>query len=214
MANIKEIERALDPQSMRFVLDRDLTTGEGYTYKAKEDTGESDMVTSLLSVEHIVKVEIADRSVLVSQDGDAQWSSLLAQVAPFIREAEPISDSLKDSKTEDSASTKKRAHLDRRPIAENLRSVIDPELGINIVDLGLIYDIRQEKDKVAVDFTATTPGCPMRRYLEQHIEGALQKSKGVDNYEVNIVWDPTWSPDMMNPNVDLFSASPSKAGIL
>jgi metal-sulfur cluster biosynthetic enzyme len=63
--------------------------------------------------------------------------------------------------------------IDRREIARNLRHVIDPELGVNVVDLGLVYSILFDDGKLIVEYTATTPGCPMRRYLQQQIEEAL-----------------------------------------
>jgi metal-sulfur cluster biosynthetic enzyme len=84
-------------------------------------------------------------------------------------------------------------------IREWLRQVYDPELGVNIVDLGLVYEIRDEPDSVYVRMTLTTPGCPMHdtiiggvnRVLNEH----LKESKEV---KVDIVWEPMWSPDNMS----------------
>ncbi|MDZ7692009.1 MAG: iron-sulfur cluster assembly protein [Balneolaceae bacterium] len=63
--------------------------------------------------------------------------------------------------------------LNRTAIVQKLREVIDPELGVNIVDLGLVYGIYPEEDRVVVEYTVTTPGCPMRRFLQQKVEEAL-----------------------------------------
>jgi len=81
---------------------------------------------------------------------------------------------------------------------EILRQVYDPELGINIVDLGLVYDIRVEPDKVCVRMTLTTPGCPMHDTIAGGVRRALGAHAGNRDIEVDVVWEPRWSPDMMS----------------
>ena len=78
-----------------------------------------------------------------------------------------------------------------------LRGVVDPELGCNIVDLGLIYDIAITGTKVRVTMTLTTPGCPMHESLCRGVQMALLSLDGVDEAEVELVWDPPWHPSMM-----------------
>jgi metal-sulfur cluster biosynthetic enzyme len=79
-----------------------------------------------------------------------------------------------------------------------LRDVIDPEIGINIVDLGLIYDIDRSGDgAVAIRMTLTTPGCPLGGYLTDSVAGTLRDVPGVTSIDVRIVWDPPWDPDAM-----------------
>ncbi len=80
---------------------------------------------------------------------------------------------------------------------ESLREVIDPELLINIVDLGLIYDIRPEHDKVTVDMTLTSPACPAGPQLVQQAKLALEKLDGVETAEINLVMTPPWTPERM-----------------
>jgi len=83
-------------------------------------------------------------------------------------------------------------------LRELLREVIDPEIGINIVDLGLLYDIRLSSDGVAaIRLTLTTPGCPMGGYITDEIQDTLQDVPGVTSSDVQIVWDPPWDPDDM-----------------
>lgn len=98
--------------------------------------------------------------------------------------------------------------IDRRNIVQQLRNVIDPELGVNIVDLGLLYNIIVDNTHVLVEYTATTPGCPMRRFLKQQIEEALESITGITDYEIRLVWDPVWSVDMILPGVDFFAVPP------
>ena len=74
----------------------------------------------------------------------------------------------------------------------------DPEIGINIVDLGLIYDIDRSGDgAVAIRMTLTTPGCPLGGYLTDSVAGTLRDVPGVTGIDVRIVWDPPWDPDAM-----------------
>ncbi len=82
-------------------------------------------------------------------------------------------------------------------ILETLRQVVDPEINCNIVDLGLIYGIRIQGAKVAVQMTLTTPGCPMHESIAWGVKAALLGLEGVEDAEVQVVWDPPWHPSMM-----------------
>jgi metal-sulfur cluster biosynthetic enzyme len=82
-------------------------------------------------------------------------------------------------------------------ILDTLRQVIDPELGCNIVDLGLIYSVRINDGKVVVVMTLTTPGCPMHESISLGVQTALLGLDGVTDAEVEVVWDPPWHPAMM-----------------
>ena len=82
-------------------------------------------------------------------------------------------------------------------IFETLRQVIDPELGCNIVDLGLIYNVRIDGSTIVVVMTLTTPGCPMHESISQGVQTALLSLEGVTDVDVQIVWDPPWHPSMM-----------------
>jgi len=83
-------------------------------------------------------------------------------------------------------------------ITSCLENVIDPELGINVVDLGLIYNIHINGNKISVDMTLTTPGCPMAGMLAGSVEQAVRQTyEGVD-VEVSLIWDPPWTPDRLS----------------
>jgi metal-sulfur cluster biosynthetic enzyme len=80
-----------------------------------------------------------------------------------------------------------------------LRDVNDPEVGVNIVDLGLIYGVRITGADVAIDMTSTTPACPLADFLEQEIQRALRAHlPEVDQIAVTLVWDPPWTPERMS----------------
>jgi len=100
------------------------------------------------------------------------------------------------------------ADLSRNMIVKNLREVIDPELGVNIIDLGLVYGIYREGDEIVVEYTVTTPGCPMRRYLQQQVEKSLNSIEEIERFEARLVWEPEWSVDMIIPDVEFFSVPP------
>jgi metal-sulfur cluster biosynthetic enzyme len=78
-----------------------------------------------------------------------------------------------------------------------LRQVIDPEIGCNIVDLGLVYDVAITGDCVRVRMTLTTPGCPMSESIAWGVKQALLNLPPVSEAEAELVWDPPWNPAMM-----------------
>lgn len=84
-------------------------------------------------------------------------------------------------------------------VREALREVIDPELGENLVDLGLVYRVEIDGARVAVDLTLTTPACPLHASLHAATERAIRLMvPGVEDVEVQIVFEPRWTPDRMS----------------
>ena len=83
-----------------------------------------------------------------------------------------------------------------------LRKVKDPELGLNIIDLGLVYEIIVDaNNNIHVDMTLTSPGCPAGPQIMTDVERALQGLPGVGDVELNLVWSPYWTPDRIEPRV-------------
>lgn len=87
----------------------------------------------------------------------------------------------------------------RLEVADRLKHVIDPEVGMNIVDLGLIYDLDIEGGTAVVRLTMTTPACPMSSYIRQEVGNALRKVPGLQRGITELVWEPPWTPHMMDP---------------
>lgn len=79
-----------------------------------------------------------------------------------------------------------------------LHRVIDPELGVNIIDLGLVYDIQVNEGRAVIRMTLTTPGCPLGAYLDDAVHDCLWGAPGVDSIDVELVWQPPWQPGMMS----------------
>ena len=91
------------------------------------------------------------------------------------------------------------APLSREYVLDALREVIDPELGYNIVDIGLIYGLEVEDNLIKVTMTMTTPGCPAQDYIMSGVKERGQRIPGVRDVNVHLVWDPPWSPQKMTP---------------
>jgi len=87
---------------------------------------------------------------------------------------------------------------DREMVASLLREVIDPEIGVNIVDLGLVYTIRISEGTALIQMSLTTPGCPLSAYMEDSVQRVLWGSPGIENVDLQIIWEPAWSTAMMS----------------
>jgi metal-sulfur cluster biosynthetic enzyme len=82
-----------------------------------------------------------------------------------------------------------------------LRRVKDPDLNLNIVDLGLVYDVRVDGSVVTVDMSLTSPGCPSGPQIMGDVETEIRATPGVTDVTVNLVWTPFWSPERIEPRV-------------
>jgi len=88
--------------------------------------------------------------------------------------------------------------MTRERALELLSTVLDPELGINIVDLGLVYWVNVENKCVEVDYTLTYPGCPSGPQLQEQIERALKEGTDVEEVRSRLVWEPLWTDERMS----------------
>jgi metal-sulfur cluster biosynthetic enzyme len=84
-------------------------------------------------------------------------------------------------------------------VMERLDTIDDPELGVSLVDLGLIYDVRCENGRVEVVMTLTTPGCPLHDALIPAVEAAIGELPDVSEVRVSLVWEPAWTLDRIRP---------------
>jgi metal-sulfur cluster biosynthetic enzyme len=97
------------------------------------------------------------------------------------------------------AGTERAPSVDQVKLA--LRKVKDPELNLNIIDLGLVYEVRIDDAVVHVDMTLTSPGCPAGPQIMTDIERAIRAMPGVDDVVLNLIWTPFWTPDRIEPRV-------------
>ena len=90
-------------------------------------------------------------------------------------------------------------------IRKALRAVKDPELNLNIVDIGLVYDIAvDECGEVHINMTLTSPGCPSGPEIVSDVKRTVEDLEGVKKVEVDVVWEPYWTPEKMDPRVRAF----------
>jgi metal-sulfur cluster biosynthetic enzyme len=123
--------------------------------------------------------------------------------APAGQTTEPAPDSTPPAATAPNA-TAPRSYADA-PSADQvkmaLRKVKDPELNLNVVDLGLIYDVVVEGSTVRVDMSLTSPGCPSGPQIMGDVERVVRGVEGVEEVNVNLVWQPFWTPERIEPRV-------------
>ena len=86
----------------------------------------------------------------------------------------------------------------KNKIIEEIRKIYDPELPVNIYELGLIYDIKVNGTKAEIKMTLTTPNCPVAESLPKEVKEGVIQVEGIDDVNLELVWDPPWNKDMMS----------------
>jgi FeS assembly SUF system protein len=94
------------------------------------------------------------------------------------------------------------SQLEERLIAE-LKSIYDPEIPVNIYDLGLIYNLKEEDGKLEVEMTLTAPGCPIADQILEEVKQKMELVEGIKEANINLVFDPPWTMDMMTEEAKL-----------
>ena len=90
-------------------------------------------------------------------------------------------------------------------VRKALRAVKDPELNLNIIDIGLVYDVEIDAEgNVRIEMTLTSPGCPAGPEIIGDVKRVVGDMEGVQSVEVELVWDPYWTPEKMDPRVRTF----------
>jgi metal-sulfur cluster biosynthetic enzyme len=88
--------------------------------------------------------------------------------------------------------------VDKEQVMSALKKCYDPEISLNVVDLGMIYGINISNETVKIKMTLTSPGCPMQSFIIEDIKNKILKIDGVKKVEVELVFDPPWSPERMS----------------
>src|SRR4030042_3428709 len=88
--------------------------------------------------------------------------------------------------------------LSKNLVTKKLGQVLDPELGISIIDLGLIYDVKIKKNDVSLLMTLTFPGCPLYTAIQKEIESKLKELDGIGRINIRITFDPPWEPSKIS----------------
>ena len=88
-------------------------------------------------------------------------------------------------------------------IIEEIKKIYDPELPVNIYDLGLIYEVRVNDKKAKIKMTLTTPNCPVAESLPKEVKEGAMQVEGIEDVDLELVWDPPWNKDMMSESAKL-----------
>lgn len=128
---------------------------------------------------------------IVRREGDRVGLEVYGRLAP----APPVTEAVGGSGQEPAGPVDREALRER--IVETLKSIFDPEIPVNIYDLGLIYAIEAETPTVTIDMTFTSDACPSAREIPHDIRTKLLTLDGVEAVDFHIVWDPAWHPRMI-----------------
>ena len=98
----------------------------------------------------------------------------------------------------------KDAHLIRKEeIIECIKTVMDPEIPVNLYDLGLIYSIKNSKNNIFIEMTLTNPNCPVAGQMPENVAKSIEQLYSLRSVEVKLVWEPPWSKDLMSEDAKL-----------
>ncbi|MBI4297798.1 MAG: DUF59 domain-containing protein [Chloroflexi bacterium] len=89
-------------------------------------------------------------------------------------------------------------YVTQEQVFQALRRCYDPEIPLNIMDLGLVYEVKVEGDQVNITMTLTAPGCPLHATIARNVQREVEKVAGVKQAQVEIVWQPPWTPERMS----------------
>ncbi len=196
-----QTEPTPDPAKLRFLPGREVLAEGSLDLGSKEEAALSPLAEQLFTIPGVTGVSLARDSIVVTQ-ADHEWQHLKPAILGFIMEhfmsGAPV---LRPQAAAMVRADAPAADGDRSDdIREALRQVIDPELGCNIVDLGLVYEVTVADGGAAtVTMTTTTPGCPATTYLKSGAAEAASAVEGVEFVEVRLTHEPRWTPEMMTP---------------
>ncbi len=93
--------------------------------------------------------------------------------------------------------------ISEEDVIKCIKTVMDPEIPVNLFDLGLIYSIKINKNNVIIKMTLTNPNCPVARQMPENVGKSIQHLDGLKSVEVNLVWEPPWNKDLMSDDAKL-----------
>ena len=93
--------------------------------------------------------------------------------------------------------------IDKSEIIKCIKTVMDPEIPVNLYDLGLIYSIKVEENNILIEMTLTNPNCPVAGQMPENVGKSVEHLKGLKSVEVKLVWAPKWSKDLMSEDAKL-----------
>jgi metal-sulfur cluster biosynthetic enzyme len=198
-----QTEATPDPTKLKFLPGCDVLAEGTLDLGNREQAGVSPLAERLFDIPGVTGVSLGRDSIVVARS-DREWQHFKPAIlgiimehfmsgAPILRRQAAAPDRPANATTDGHAAAAGQ-------IREALRQVIDPELGSNIVDLGLVYDVVVgDGGMTTVIMTTTTPGCPATNYLKTGAGEAASTIEGVEFVEVKLTYEPRWTPEMMSP---------------
>ena len=203
-----QMEAMPDPARLKFLPGREVLTEGVLNLADKTQAAASPLAERLFAIPDISAVSLGSDSITVTKAG-GDWQLLKPAILGAIMEhflsGAPV---LRQGREAERPSSSRPTEGDPALIdgvREALRQVIDPELGYNIVDLGLVYDVAvEEGGVVCVTMTTTTPGCPATNYLKGGAAESASNVRGVEFVDVKLTYEPRWAPEMMSPEAKAY----------
>jgi metal-sulfur cluster biosynthetic enzyme len=199
-----QTEATADPARLKFLPGLDVLAEGTLDLRGKAEAAASPLAERLFAIAGVSGVSFGRDSIIITKEkGD--WQSLKPAILCAIKEHFMSGESLLRQSSAASGQAGQPSPTDSKVnavehIRDALRQVIDPELGCNIVDLGLVYDVAMDGDGgVHIVMTTTTPGCPATSYLKQGAGEAASGVPGIEFVDVELTYEPRWTPEMMSP---------------
>jgi metal-sulfur cluster biosynthetic enzyme len=193
-----QTEATADPASLRFLPGRQVLPEGTLEISDRNDAARSPLAVKLFNVDGVAALSFGPDSITITKSS-GEWQHLKPPLLGIIMEhfmsGAPVVHA--PARTLGGSSSAE-AQAIIATVKEALRLVIDPELGYNIVDLGLVYDVAVEQGGgVIVEMTTTTRGCPATNYLKEGAGDAAGSVPGVEYADIRLTYEPPWSPEMM-----------------
>jgi metal-sulfur cluster biosynthetic enzyme len=194
-----QTEATADPEVVKFLPGEPVLAAGSLRFDDPAQATASPLAQRLFDIPGVAAVILAPDHVAVRK-ASGEWQhrkpAILAAIMAHVLSGAPaVVDFRPPAATGDAGDGDALAAT----IRESLRQVIDPELGYNIVDLGLVYGVDVTAGRARVIMTTTTPGCPATDYLRHGAGTCAANVAGIDSAEVELTYDPRWSPEMMSP---------------
>jgi len=196
-----QTEATPDPARLKFLPGREVLAEGALDLRDSAEATASPLAERLFAIPGVAGVSLAKDAIIVRKS-EGEWRylkpAILGAIMEHFMSGAPVLREQTASGVRASTAAPNNERL--APIREALRLVIDPELGCNIVDLGLVYDIAaDEGGGFRVTMTTTTRGCPATSYLKQGAREAVLSVPDVVSADVILTYEPSWSPQMMGP---------------
>ena len=194
-----QTETTADPARLKFLPGREVLSEGTLDFPDRTAAARSPLAARLFEIAGVAALFFGPDYIDVTKN-DSDWQHLKpallgAIMEHFMTGAPILSEPVETATHHEPAGPNSLA----QKVSDALRLVIDPELSYNIVDLGLVYDVRTDGNDVDIIMTTTTRGCPATNYLKEGANDAAWSVAGVEAVEVNLTYDPPWAPKMMSP---------------